>query len=306
MTGVGLCLPQLGPHVARDVIVEFCREAQRHGYTSLWVQDHFLWPVNPKRGYAGRPGLPIPTQYRSVFAPTELLAAAAVLTEGMQLGTSVLVQGNHWPSPLAQRLATLDQLSTGRLLVGLGQGWNVEEHEASGTRIGERARRMDDFVAALRACWGPDPVHHDGPFFTIPEAIQRPKPLQQPHPPLLSGASSPAGLARTAELFDGWNPAGIGVEAAARTYAQLCGQRPAHLAPLSVYLRTFVQFLGPAEPTGAILERLHAEARGSAAEGFAELVIEHNFWDGIASPDDWVAVPGRFASVVEAARGTAA
>ena len=301
MTGVGLCLPQLGEHVTVEAVTQFARNAERVGFTSLWVQDHFLWPLAPSRGYAGRPGLSIPQQYRSVWAPTELLTAVAMLTERVTLGTSVLVQGNHWPAPLAQRLATIDLLSGGRLLVGLGQGWNAEEHVATGTSVNDRAARMEEFVGVLRACWGEDPVHFDGKFFTIPDAIQRPKPVQRPHPPLLSGASSPAGLRRTARLFDGWNPAGIGVERAAQLAAELDASREGQ-PPLRVFLRTFVQFLGPADPLDQILARLEDEARGAAGAGFEELVIEHNFWDGIASPADWAAVPEQFASVVEAVR----
>ena len=302
MTGVGLCLPQLGDHVTPEAIVGFCREAERLGYTSLWVQDHFLWPLDPQRGYAGRPGMPIPRQYQSVLAPTELLTAAAMVTTAPRLGTSVLVQGNHWPAPLAQRLATIDVLSGGRLLVGLGQGWNAEEHRASGTDVTERAARMDEFVAALRACWGPDPIGFEGRFFSISPAIQRPKPVQHPHPPLLSGASSPAGRARTARLFDGWNPAGLAVADVALAAAQMNAERGPGRPPLSVYHRSFVQFLGPAEPFDAIVERLAGDATAAGRAGFDELILEHNFWDGIASPDDWLAVPARFLPVVEAAR----
>jgi len=300
VTGVGLCLPQLGEHVTTEAISGFCREAERLGYTSLWVQDHFLWPLQPVRGYAGRPGLPIPEQYKSVLAPTELLALAAALTSSPLLGTSILVQGNHWPAPLAQRLATLDILSGGRLLVGLGQGWNAEEHVASGTSVKNRAARMEEFVAVLRTCWGPDPVSFEGDFFSVPPAIQRPKPLQDPHPPLLSGASSGPGLDRTARLFDGWNPAGITVDQAVGLRSEMDAMRPPGRPPLSVYLRTFVQFLGPAEPTDRIVERLVGEAQGARDAGFVELVIEHNFWDEIKSPEDWLAVPERFLPVLEA------
>lgn len=301
MTGVGLCIPQLGDHVTADVVKEFCRDSERLGYSSLWVQDHFLWPIEPQRGYAGVPGLPIPRQYQSVFAPTELLATAAAVTSTARLGTSVLVQGNHWPAPLAQRLATIDVLSSGRLIVGLGQGWNAEEHIASGTSITERAARMDEFVQVLRACWGPDPVSFEGRFFSIPESIQRPKPVQQPHPPLIAGASSPAGLARTAAVFDGWNPAGRPVADVVADLTVMDAERQPGQLPLRTFYRTFVQFLGPAEPVAATLERMRSEVVDAVAAGFEDVIIEANFWDDITSPDDWLAVPSHFASLLEVA-----
>ena len=306
MIGVGPCLPQLGDHVTADVIGGFCAESERLGYSSLWVQDHFLWPLEPARGYAGVPGLPIPEQYQSVFAPTELLATAAALTTTSRLGTSVLVQGHHWPAPLAQRLATLDVLSGGRLVVGLGQGWNAEEHTASGTSVTERAARMDEFIDVLRACWGPDPVTFDGRFFSIPASIQRPKPLQSPHPPLIAGTSSPAGLARAAAVFDGRSPAGRPVADAVADLTTTQAARPPGRAPLRTFYRTFVQFLGPSEPLEATLERIHAEVTEATAAGFDEVILEHNFWDGIASPDDWLEVPSRFTSVLDVARKAAA
>lgn len=302
MTGVGLCVPQLGEHASPAAFTGFCREAERLGYTSLWVQDHFMWPLEPRRGYAGRPGLPIPHQYKSVMAPLELLAAASVLTTNALLGTSVLVQGNHWPAPLAQQLATLDQLSGGRLVVGIGQGWNAEEHEASGTSVTDRAARMEEFIGALLACWADDPISFDGEIFSIAPAIQRPKPVQRPHPPLLSGASSPAGIERTMRLFDGWNPAGIPVAQVAETAATINARRPAGRPPIEVYHRTFVQFLGPAEPAAVIVDTMAADVRAASAAGFREFIIEHNFWDEITSPDDWLAVPEQFLPVLRAAQ----
>jgi len=302
MTGIGLCLPQLGDHVSAEVVEGFCRRADELGYASLWVQDHFLWPLEPTRGYGGRAGAPVPPQYKSVFAPTELLAAAATWTTSAKLGTSILVAGNHWPASLAQRLATIDHLSGGRLLVGLGVGWNAEEHVASGTDIATRGARMDDFIGALLACWGDDPVRYDGPFFTIPPAYQRPKPVQRPRPPLLSGMWSPAGLERTRLRFDAWNPAGQSVAAVAATVADLNARRPAGLAPLDVYHRAFARYPREVTPVGDVVDRLAAEAVAARDAGFTEFDIEHNFWDAITSPEDWLAVPDLFLPVLEAVR----
>ncbi len=304
MTGVGLCLPQLGDHVTPGAIEAFCRRAEALGYASLWVQDHFLWPLTPSRGYGGRDGAPIPEQYRSVLAPTELLTAAAIWTSRPKVGTSILVAGNHWPVPLAQRLATIDHLSGGRLVVGLGVGWSAEEHEASGTDVRTRGARMDDFVDALRACWSDDPVSFDGPFFSMEPALVRPKPLQRPHPPLLSGMWSPAGLERTRLHFDAWNPAGLTVDRVKTVVADLDARRPPGREPLDVYHRTFAQMPLRPPSTEDVVGRLAAEAAQARDAGFTEIILEHNFWDAICSPEDWAEVPDRFAPVLEAAAGT--
>ena len=301
MTGVGLCLPQLGEGLDAGLLREFCVRAEAHGYTSLWVQDHFLWPLQPRRGYAGRPGAPIPGQYRSVLAPTELLAAVATWTATARIGTSILVAGNHWPFQLAGRLATIDVLSGGRLAVGLGVGWSEEEHEATGTDVRTRGRRMDDFVPALLACWGDDPVAYEGPEFRIEEAVIRPKPLQRPRPPLLSGMWSPAGLERTRRMFDGWNPAGLPVEAAAATLAAMNADRPDGMAPLTMHHRSFAQFPHAPTPTDDPVARLAGEAAAAAAHGFDDFILEHNFWDGIGDAERWLDVPEQFAPVVAAA-----
>ena len=303
MTGVGLCLPQLGDGITADIAREFCRRAEALGYTSLWVQDHFLWPLEPRRGYAGREGAPIPRQYQSVLAPLELLTAAATWTTAVRLGTSILVAGNHWPAPLAQQLATIDVLSGGRLAAGFGVGWSAEEHDASGTDIRTRGARMDDFVATLVACWGDDPIQHDGPFFTVPPSIMRPKPLQRPHPPLLSGMWSAAGLERTRLQFDGWNPAGMPVAKSKALLDEMNAKRPAGKPPLTMHHRAFAQFPHAPTPEGDVVERLAAEAADAAQHGFDDFILEHNFWSGVADPAAWLDVPERFLPVVEAARG---
>lgn len=300
MTGVGLCLPQLGDGITPDIVREFCRRAEAVGYTSLWVQDHFLWPLEPKRGYAGRPGAPIPPQYQSVLAPTELLTAAATWTERVRLGTSILVAGNHWPVPLAQRLATIDVLSGGRLIAGFGVGWSEEEHAAAGTDIRTRGARMDDFVATLVACWADDPISHAGPFFDVPPSMMRPKPVQRPHPPLVSGMWSPAGLERTTRLFDGWNPAGMPVERTKALLDTMNAQRPEGRPPLTIHHRAFAQFPHAPTPAGDVVQRLAEEAAQAAEHGFDDFVVEHNFWSGVADPEAWLDVPEQFAPLITA------
>lgn len=297
MTGIGLCLPQLGPHVTADVIGEFARRAEEIGYSSLWVQDHFMYPLQPARGYGGSGVLP-PAQYTSVFAPLETLAFVAGQTRSTNLGTSILVAGNHWPVPLAQRLATLDQMCNGRLIVGLGVGWNAEEHQASGTDIETRGRRMDDFVPALLACWGDDPVSYEGPVFRIPPSRVNPKPVRRPV--LLSGMWSEAGLDRTARWFDAWNPAGMSVSRVGKMAAAIDARRGPEQEPIRIYYRLFAQDpLGQQRSLEDILSTMTEAVRAAREAGFAEVTLEHNFWDAIVGPKEWLKIPELFAPLLE-------
>lgn len=303
MTGVGICLPQLGSFVSAEVIRDFAIKAEELGYAGLWVQDHFMYPKSPSRGYGG-PGVMPPAQYQSVYAPLETLAFVSAVTSRVRLGTSILVAGNHWPVQLAQRTATIDQMSNGRLVVGLGVGWSAEEHAASGTDVTSRGRRMDDFVPALLACWDDDPVAFESEHFTIPPSYVDPKPVQRPHPLLLSGMWSTEGLARTAKWFDAWNPAGLKPSKVQAMVEQMNEMRESGRAPIQVFSRSFVQPpLTPRQDDAAVMERLVTDAIGARENGYVELTLEHNFWDGIESSSDWISLLDRFLPVVEAARG---
>jgi probable F420-dependent oxidoreductase len=202
---LGLSLPQwgvdTGPVALRDSIVT----AERVGFDSLWVGEHLIYPSAP-RNTSGI-GQPV-EQHRSCYMATEVLSYAAALTERVRLGTSVLVSAMHRPVMLAKQLATIDQLSGGRLVVGIGMGWSIEEHELSGYPFEQRGERFEDFVATMRACWNRDPVEHDGPFFSVPRSEVLPKPVQPSGPPILYATKSRSGLERTARDADGWNPSG--------------------------------------------------------------------------------------------------
>ena len=161
--------------------------------------------------------------------------------------------------------------------------------------------RMDDFVPALLACWGDDPVSHDGPFFSIPPSIIRPKPVQQPRPPLLSGMWSEIGLERTRLHFDGWNPAGMPVNGSKAILDDLNARRPPGMAPLTMHHRAFAQYPRMQALPGDTVERLAAEAADARSHHFDDFILEHNFWDGITSPEAWLDVPEQFAPVVDAA-----
>jgi len=303
MTGVGLCVPQLGPHVTADAIRTFAERAEVLGFTSLWVQDHFMYVPQPENGYGNFPGAVPPPQYETVWQPLELLGALAAWTKRPLLGTSVLVTGNHWPVPLAARLATLDQLSGGRLVVGLGAGWSKEEHTAAGTDFHARGDRMEEFISVLEACWGPGPVEFRGRHFDVPQCTVSPKPVARAggvnRPTLLSGLWSARGIDRTIRRFDGWNPAGLPATQVAERIATM-NQVRAEIGrtPLSVWHRSFVSFPMRPERAQPGIDGLRADLEVAREAGFDEFIVECNFWEAIDSTQAWADVPDRLATLL--------
>lgn len=295
---VGLTLPQLGPVVDAALVRDFAQQAEEMGFDHLWVQDHFLYALAQAGEYGGSASAQ-PEAYKSVWAPTELLAAVAAWTTRVRLGTSILVGGNHWPAQLAQRLATVDRLAGGRLdVVGLGVGWSHEEHRAVGVDPGTRGARMDDFVPALLACWGPDPVEHRGPFFEIGPALMAPKPERAPR--LMSGMSSERGLARTAAMFDLWNPGSMPIARVTDLLAGVNAARPAGRAPLGVLYRVALESTAGKRLSVPEVAARTAEVAAASLEG---AIVETNFCREIDSSKDWLELLASLAPVLAAARG---
>ena len=301
---IGLALPQLGGHVDRDGLRGFCEQAEELGFGSLWVQEHLFYVLNPVSGYSARPGLPVPDAYRSVLGALDTMAAAAAWTSRAWLGSSILVAGLHRPVALAQRLSTIDVISGGRVIAGFSVGWSDEEHQVMDVDPRTRGARCDELIDALEACWGPDPVSHQGRFFSIPESEVRPKPLQQPRPRLLSGMRSEAGLRRTAEKFDIWNPASGTLEQHLELFARLGEMRPAGRAPLELYRRLFTT--PPVEVANlrtASVDELCAEVARSREAGVATVIIDTNFDPALDSAESWAEVPRVLSPLLEAAVG---
>lgn len=303
---VGLALPQLGPHVDAQAVRIFCQEAEGLGYSSLWAQEHLFFPLGNTSGYAGREDPAIHDVYRSVLAATELLAFAVACTDRVTIGSSILVAGYHRPIELAQAIATLDLLSEGRFVAGLSVGWSDEEHSQMDVDPRTRGRRLDEMLAALRACWGPDPVEFKGEFFDIPASDIRPKPVQAPRPPLLSGMRSQAGLRRTAEWFDIWNPSRGTAQELRDQVARIQSMRPEGMAPIRLFLRTFVQ--RPTDPVGVGagqgVDGVLRDLDVALAAGAEELIVDANFADTVNSSQSWRRVPEVLLPVLDAARRT--
>jgi probable F420-dependent oxidoreductase len=249
---LGCALPTLGALAGPDAIRRAAQRAEALGYDSAWVADRLLAPVAPRSPYPATPDGVLPEYFKRSMDPVEALTFAAAHTRRITLGTSVLNMPFYNPVVLARRLATLDVLSGGRLRVGLGQAWSVDELEAVGADPRARASRADEFIAVLKAMWGPDPVAFEGRHFRVARSIVGLKPIQTPHPPLYLAAYVPAALRRAATLADGWLPTGIPLPALGqmgeqlRTLAREAGRDPAHLEV--IYL------VGGAQVTPAALD----------------------------------------------------
>jgi alkanesulfonate monooxygenase SsuD/methylene tetrahydromethanopterin reductase-like flavin-dependent oxidoreductase (luciferase family) len=202
---VGLNLPHYGPETSPRVLRQFAQEAETLGLSSLWVIDRTLRPLGNVEIPLGM-GSQLPAPYGNVLSGIETLVHVASCTEKIRLGTSVIDVLFQTPAALGRRLSTLDHISEGRLTVGLGQGYVPEEFAAANIPLTRRGRGFDEFVAALRAVWAPDPVTFEGGFYQIPTSEIGPKPVQQGGPPLFMGAASVAGAQRAARLGLGFNP----------------------------------------------------------------------------------------------------
>jgi len=203
---IGFNLPQYGSHAHHpDGIAAFARQAEQMGADSLWVGDRLLAPVEPEINYPGTTAFP--DEFRAGLDPFAALTVAAVVTTRPLLGTSVLVTPWYAPPLLARSLATIDQLSGGRLIAGLGAGWSPEEFRAVGIPIAERGRRLDECLDALAAFWRTNPVEHKGTFWTTAASYVDIKPVQRPGPPIYMPAFTSASMNRVARRANGFLPA---------------------------------------------------------------------------------------------------
>jgi probable F420-dependent oxidoreductase len=202
----GLGLPHYGDDITPERLVVFAQRAEALGYDSLWALERLLRPVEPQN--TPIPGWTPPRYYANVFDPIETLTHVAAHTQTIRLGTSVIDALFHVPVMLARRLSTLDHLSGGRLIVGLGQGWSVDEFETANVPWRRRGSGFAEFIQALQVTWGSDPVSFDGRFYRIPASEVGPKPLQPGGLQILIGVmpDSDAAATRAGRLGLGLHP----------------------------------------------------------------------------------------------------
>jgi probable F420-dependent oxidoreductase len=282
-----------GPWATPDSVVRVARAAEALGYHSLWVFQRLLYAIQPKNDYPPYPNQPWPTPFESVLDPIVTLAYAAGVTERIRLGTSVLIMPFYQPIVLAKQLATLDVLSRGRLDVGVGTGWSLDEYDAVGVPFKARGRRADEFLRCLRAIWTQDEVEFSGEFYRIPRSRIAPKPVQKPHPPITVGGYSDVVIKRAVALADGFNGGNVPLAQVAPIVASL--RREAAAAgrdPETLHVVSRGSYQVHATPQGTdrrplwgSLDEIREDIGRYEAAGLTELFLEPNFQPGGPSLD---------------------
>jgi probable F420-dependent oxidoreductase len=179
--------------------------AEKEGFDSLWVFERLLWPLDPQTPYGGTSDGSLPVEMQTVLDPLETLTYVAANTNNIALGTSVIDMLFHNPVILARRFATLDVLSEGRAIAGLGIGWSKDEYQAADIPFKNRGRRADEFVEALKKIWTEEVVKFKGEYYIIPASKIGPKPIQKPHIPIYMGGFSPNTYSRIVNYdANGW------------------------------------------------------------------------------------------------------
>jgi probable F420-dependent oxidoreductase len=189
---------------------------EERGFESFWVGEHPHIPTSRATAYPA--GGELPAQYLRMMDPFVSLTAAACATERLLVGTGVALPLEHDLFALAKSVATLDRLSGGRVLLGVGAGWNREELANHRPDIpwSQRYRALAECVAALRALWADDESEFHGRFYDFDPVWSHPKPLQRPHPPILCGTGRKLGTAHAVAWADAWMPIDVALGDVAR------------------------------------------------------------------------------------------
>ncbi|MDX3137224.1 TIGR03619 family F420-dependent LLM class oxidoreductase, partial [Streptomyces europaeiscabiei] len=188
------------------------RELEQRGFAGLYLPEHTHVPVERTTPYPA--GGDLPREYGRTLDPFVALGQAAAVTERLGLGTGITLVAQHDPIDLAKQIATVDHLSGGRLTLGLGYGWNVEEAADHGVEWRTRRELVRDRMALMRALWAEEPTAYEGEYGSVRASSAYPKPVQKPRGPvvgprtLIGGAAGPKLFAHIAEYADGWLPIG--------------------------------------------------------------------------------------------------
>jgi len=211
---IGVCSANSGPYTTRDALIRLSEAAEKAGIDSIWVSEHLVVP-DPKRPPSNMdPKDPI-------LDPVTSLAFLAARTESVRLGTGIIVLPLRNPLILAKELATVDVLSGGRLVFGIGVGYVEREFDALDAQFGDRGVRTEEYLAAIRAIWTQPRPAFDGRSVSFSGVQAFPHPVQRPHPPIVMGGYAAPVMRRTIREADGWYGWGMDLDATGRRLAEL-------------------------------------------------------------------------------------
>jgi probable F420-dependent oxidoreductase len=185
---------------------ELARALEARGFESVWAPEHSHIPSSRRSPFPA--GGELPRKYYDVMDPFVSLTAAATATKTLRIGTGVCLVIQRDTIQTAKLVASLDQVSGGRFLFGVGGGWNAEEMEDHGTEFATRFRKLREQIAAMKEIWTSPEPEFAGAFVSFPKMRSWPKPVQKPHPPILVGGAFPYGARRAIRYGDGWIPHG--------------------------------------------------------------------------------------------------
>lgn len=214
------------------------KECEERGFESIWFPEHTHIPANRKSPWPA--GGELPKEYWHTHDLFVSLGAAAAVTKTIKIGSGICLVIERDPITLANEVASVDQLSNGRLLFGIGGGWNAEEMENHGTPFNRRWKVCRERIEAMKVIWAEEEAEYHGEFVNFDPIWSHPKPVQKPHPPIILGTLSDKGLKRVVNYCDGWIPVGGTVQdmpAAIQQLHNLADEagRPKEEIPVSIF-----------------------------------------------------------------------
>jgi probable F420-dependent oxidoreductase len=252
----------LGFEATPEAIVATAVKAEELGFDAVFVNDHIIVDSSPRSA-----------AWTNTYDPFVSLSFIAANTTRIGLGVSVLIVPYRNPIATAKMLATLDRMSNGRLIAGVGVGWNEAEYKALGVPFHERGARTTEYLRIWQACWAPGKVSFDGRFFSFSDMHVSPRPSRQPHPPIWVGGLSDAALRRAAAFAEVWQPTPTPLAELIerQTYLRAACDRIGRQEPPETRMSFRVEFsaiTGNAVPAGA----KRPVGRGTVAEVAADLM----------------------------------
>ena len=200
-------------------VVDVARDAEQRGFESLWLPEHTHIPVSRKTPYAG--GAELPKEYAHTLDPFVALAAVATATKHIRLATGISLLIERDTITMAKTLATLDLLSNGRAILGVGGGWNREEAEHHGVEWSQRFQKLEEQITAIKVIWANEEASFHGEHVRFDPIWSWPKPIQRPRPPIVLGGETDHTLRRVIKHCDGWLPRARDPEIIVRGIARL-------------------------------------------------------------------------------------